>query len=164
MTAATLFDGGKTGSRRGPFAGLFGSAGSSTDSTVQRQATQVEPPAPDDGGGFGLQAYLRGLEQMIDRTERSHLTETLVEVTPREVQSLIEKSAKAKARYLALALDLADGEGLPEAKQIEALETARSRHEAMQNGLNVLLAELRRGQVRVAGVAPEPEPQRGAGG
>jgi hypothetical protein len=112
-----------------------------------------------------MRDYVRGLEQMIDRTEQSHINETLVEVTPREVQSLIEKAAKAKARYLALALDLADGEGLPEAKQVEALETARSRHEALQNGLTVLLAELRRGQVRVAGVAAGPEaPERAAGG
>ncbi len=155
MSAATLFDGGKIAAghaqaRRGGLVSLltggFGAA---------HEVPRVHPTPPRTAGQLAMRDYLRGLEQMIQRSEHAQIGETLVEVTPKEVQTLIEKSAKAKARYLAATLDLAEGEGLPEGKQIETLEQARERHDAMQRGLATLLGELRQGNVRVAGVAPD---------
>lgn len=156
MSAATLFDGGKLAGPNAPapkrgglvsfLAGGFGAA------QEVPQARQVPPP---HAGQLAMRDYVRGLERMIQRTEHAQIAETLVEVTPKEIQTLVEKSAKAKARYLAAALELAEGDGLPEGKQIETLEQARQRHEAMQQGLGALMDELRRGNVRVDGVAPD---------
>ena len=151
MTAATMFDGRRSGGGRGPFADLFASA----ERDAPADATAV--PAPADQPC--LSDYLRGLEQAAERCERTRIRETLVEVTPREINTVIEKAAKAKARYLAAVLDLAEADGLPESKQIEILEAARSRHEAMQAGVNALTAALRSGQIKVAGVMPEHWPQ-----
>ena len=53
---------------------------------------------------------------------------------------------------------LAEVEALPEAKQIETLETARQRHEAMQAGVEALTAALRAGHVKIAGVMPDAWP------
>jgi glycerol-3-phosphate O-acyltransferase len=158
MTAATIFDGG----RRRPFADLF--AGSESEAPNRQPAPLAEPQARPVGSGeprFGeasLADYLQALEQTMTRSERTQIRETLVEVTPREIQTVIEKAAKAKARYLAAVLDLAETGALPEAKQIETLETARLRHEAMQAGVAALTTALRAGQVKIAGVMPEAWP------
>jgi hypothetical protein len=158
MTAATIFDGG----RRRPFADLF--AGSEGEGPSRQPAPLAEPQARPTGGGeprfaeASLSDYLQALEQTVARSERTQIRETLVEVTPREIQTVIEKAAKAKARYLAAVLDLAEVEALPEAKQIETLETARLRHEAMQAGVQALTTALRAGQVKIAGVMPETWP------
>lgn len=97
-------------------------------------------------------AYLRGLEEVIRRTEREEVQETLVSVSPVEVQRLVRKAAKAKARYLAATLDTVEGDSLPDAAAIRALEAARERHEALEAGLQNLLAEMRRGNVDIAGI------------
>jgi hypothetical protein len=158
MTAATIFDGG----RRRPFADLF--AGSESEAPNRQPAPRAEPQARPVASGeprFGeasLADYLQALEQTMTRSERTQIRETLVEVTPREIQTVIEKAAKAKARYLAAVLDLAETGALPEAKQIETLETARLRHEAMQAGVKALTTALRAGQVKIAGVMPETWP------
>ena len=158
MTAATIFDGG----RRRPFADLF--AGSEGEAQSRQPAPLAEPQARPTGSGeprfaeASLSDYLQALEQTVARSERTQIRETLVEVTPREIQTVIEKAAKAKARYLAAVLDLAEVEALPEAKQIETLETARLRHEAMQAGVQALTTALRAGQVKIAGVMPETWP------
>ncbi|MBK1695901.1 hypothetical protein [Rhodovibrio salinarum] len=153
MTAATIFDGGRPGNRRRPFADLF------TASDREPEATAL--PRPDRPAEPTLSDYLHALEQTIQRAERTQIRETLVEVTPREVQRVIEKAAKAKARYLAATLDLAEVDGLPESKQIEMLEAARTRHEAMQAGVRDLMAALRTGHVKVAGVMPDGWPSAG---
>jgi hypothetical protein len=160
MTAATIFDGG----RRRPFADLFaGSDGEAEGPSRERARTPAdrrrpaEPGAPT-AGEASLGDYLQALEQAVARSERTQIRETLVEVTPREIQTVIEKAAKAKARYLAAVLDLAEVEALPEAKQIETLETARLRHEAMQAGVAALTAALRAGHVKIAGVMPDAWP------
>jgi len=152
MTAATLFDGGRSTGRRRPFADLF--AGEEGDGPA------AAAPLPSPAGAPRLSDYLDGLARAAERSECTQIRETLVEVTPREVQRVIEKAAKAKARYLAAVLDLAEAGALPEAKQLETLETARARHEAMQAGVAALTAALRAGQVKVAGVVPDrwPEP------
>ena len=162
MTAATIFDGG----RRRPFADLF-AGGESENAAPNRQSARSAEPriwATQTGepriGEASLSDYLQALEQTMTRSERTQIRETLVEVTPREIQTVIEKAAKAKARYLAAVLDLAEAEALPETKQIETLETARVRHEAMQAGLTALTTALRAGQVKIAGVMPEPWPGR----
>jgi hypothetical protein len=143
MTAATIFEGG----RRRPFADLFAgtdSAGPATPATVS-----------DPRGDPCLADFLSALERTRARCERSQIQDTLVEVTPREVQTVIDKAAKAKARYLAAVLELAEHDALPDSKQIETLETERTRHEAMQAGVTSLLAALRAGHVQVRGVAAD---------
>ncbi|MBK1667903.1 hypothetical protein CKO28_07625 [Rhodovibrio sodomensis] len=168
MTAATIFDGGRANGRRRPFADLFAgseherSAAPTMDGTggtradASRSGTtgtqRAYPNAPS------LSDYLHALDQTAARSERTQIRETLVEVTPREIQTVIEKAAKAKARYLAAVLDLAEVEALPEAKQIETLETARARHEAMQAGVAALTTALRAGQIKVADVIPDRWP------
>ena len=159
MTAATIFDGGRAGGRRRPFADLF--AGSDSDGPAAPGSTATEP-AFDRHGEPRLSDYLYALDQTVARSERTQIRETLVEVTPREIQTVIEKAAKAKARYLAAVLDLAETGALPEAKQIETLETARARQEAMQPGVAALTVALRAGQVKVAGVMPDALPGPGA--
>ncbi len=151
MTAATIFDGDRSGGGRRLFADLF--AGTERDAPADTTAM----PAPADQPC--LSDYLRGLEQAAERCERTQIRETLVEVTPREIHTVIEKAAKAKARYLTAVLDLAEADGLPESKQIEILEAARARHEAMQAGVNALTTALRAGQIKVAGVMPDHWPQ-----
>jgi len=154
MSAATLFEGGKVANghshgRRGSLVSFItGGFGAAQD------VPRVQPPHKH-AGQLAMRDYLRGLEQMIVRSEHAQIQQTLVQVTPAEVQALIDKSAKAKARYLAATLELAEGDGLPESKQVETLEHARERHEAMQTGVATLLAELRRGNVQVAGVVPD---------
>lgn len=164
MTAATIFDGGRAGGRRRPFADLF--AGSDSESDSDRPAARpgsASDPAVARVGEPGLSDYLYALDETVARSERTQIRETLVEVTPREIQTVIEKAAKAKARYLAAVLDLAETGALPEAKQIETLETARARHEAMQAGVAALTAALRAGQVKIAGVMPDALPGPGVG-
>lgn len=167
MTAATIFDGG----RRRPFADLFAGSESEAPAPSRQPTRPAEPlgrPTGTGEPGFGeakfgearLSDYLQALEQSMIRSECTQIRETLVEVTPREIQTVIEKAAKAKARYLAAVLDLAEAEALPEAKQIETLETARLRHEAMQAGVTALTTALRAGQVKIAGVTPETWPVR----
>lgn len=155
MSAATLFEGGKVSGtsngngRRGSLVSLltggFGAA---------EEVPQVQVPHRHTGQ-LAMRDYLRGVEQMIQRSDHAQINETLVEVTPKEVQALVEKSSKAKARYLAAALELTEMEGLPESNQVKNLEQARERYEAMQASVNALLSELKRGHVRVAGVAPD---------
>jgi hypothetical protein len=152
MSAATIFDGGRPNSRRRPFADLF-AGGESDDASAATHAPTAGPGEPPC-----LSAYLQGLERAIERAQRTQIRETLVEVSPREVQRVVEKAAKAKARYLALVLEMAEHDGLPEAKQIETLESARTRHEAMQAGVDALTAALRAGHVRVTGVVPDDWP------
>jgi hypothetical protein len=155
MSAATLFEAGKLvgGHRRGGFASLFSGGFGAAQEVPQVRALPRTSP-----GELAMRDYLRGVEQMIQRAEHAQISETLVEVTPKEIQTLVEKTAKAKARYLAATLDLAEGETLPEARNLEGLEQARQRMEEMQAGLDALLTELRRGRVKVAGVAPDAEP------
>lgn len=160
MTAATIFDGGRAGGRRRPFADLF--AGTDGDGPAAPATTPTDP-AFERVGEPRLSDYLYALDETVARSERTQIRETLVEVTPREIQTVIEKAAKAKARYLAAVLDLAETGALPEAKQIETLETARARHEALQAGVAALTAALRAGQVKVAGVMPDPWPGSNAG-
>lgn len=150
MTAATIFDGGRSPGRRRPFADLFAGSDSESPAPAPPQTAPIGDPTLSD--------YLQALQQTVERSERTQIRETLVEVTPREIQTVIEKAAKAKARYLAAVLDLAEVEMLPEAKQIETLETARARHEAMQAGVSALTAALRAGQIKVAGVARDHWP------
>jgi hypothetical protein len=160
MTAATIFDGG----RRRPFADLFAGSDSEPEGSSRDRARKAAPqlrPAEIGQPGLGeatLSDYLQALSQATARHERTQIRDTLVEVTPREIQTVIEKAAKAKARYLAAVLDLAEVEALPEAKQIETLETARLRHEAMQAGVQALTAAINAGHVKIAGVMPDGWP------
>lgn len=160
MTAATIFDGGREQGRRRPFADLFAGSESERPAAPARLQTSTSHTATGEArnGEPTLSDYLHALEQTVERSERTQIRETLVEVTPREIQKVVEKAAKAKARYLAAVLDLAEVEALPEARQIETLETARTRHEAMQAGVNALTAALRAGQVNVADVMPDRRP------
>jgi len=114
--------------------------------------TDAPPPGRSEHEALSRSDYLRRLEDVIRRTERTELDATVVEVTPREVQRLVRKAAKAKARYLAAALDAAEDDKLPDAATIKALNGARERHEVLESGLQSLLTELRRGSIAVAGL------------
>jgi len=116
-----------------------------TEHQRDSQATPASAP-------LGRSAYLRGLEEVIRRTEREEVQETLVSVSPAEVQTLVRKAAKAKARYLAAVLDTAEGESLPDSAAVKSMEAARERHEALEAGLQNLLAEMRRGSVDIQGI------------
>lgn len=157
MSAATLFEqsglDGRDAARHGRRGGLLslisGGFGASQE-VPEVQRPQIR------SAELGLNEYLRGVERMIERSERTQVNQTLVTVTPGEVQTLVDKAAKAKARYLAAALELADGHGLPDASTIKALDAARERHAALERSVQDLLAELRRGHIHVEGVADEP--------
>lgn len=119
-------------------------------------ATDAAPP-PRAHDPMTRSSYLRRLEEVIRRTEQAELDETVVEVSPKEVQRLVRKAAKAKARYIAATLDAAEDDKLPDAASIKALQAARERHEAMEAGLQSLLNELRRGNIAVAGIEDDPD-------
>ena len=113
---------------------------------------RAESEATPSSSPLGRSAYLRGLEEVIRRTEREEVQETLVSVSPAEVQTLVRKAAKAKARYLAAVLDTAEGDSLPDSAAVKSMEAARERHEALEAGLQNLLAEMRRGSVDIQGI------------
>lgn len=151
MAIATLYDHGKPGApsngRRSNLLSLLaGGFGASEDAPDVQQAAEYQAHE------LGLRDYLRGLELMIKRTERAQISRTLVTVTPKEIQALVEKTAKAKARYLAAALELGEGDVMPDSGDVKTLEAARERHEALEAGLRTLLGELRAGNVEVDGV------------
>jgi len=154
MTAATLFNPDRLTRRIGEKReALMTLIAGGFDAEVPQVAA---PPRP--GGqqtresGMTRGHYLRRLDELIQRTETAEIDRTLVSVSPEEIQALVEKTAKAKARYLANALDTASGETLPDPIAIEELETARQRHEALEAALRTLLSELRRGHVEIKGV------------
>ncbi len=173
MAVATLFDTERNGKSRkqgwlrSMLNGDFGA-----ESDLPRVTAPPRPPAegarrqrtapgghaetgtetPHAGAPLGRSAYLRGLEEVIRRTEREEVQETLVQVSPAEVQALVRKAAKAKARYLAAVLDTTEGEALPDSAAVKAMEAARERHEALEAGLQNLLAEMRRGNVDIQGI------------
>jgi hypothetical protein len=150
MTAATMFDGGRSGGRRRPFADLF----AGTDSDGPASSTAVPAPTREPS----LSDYQAALERTIERRERLEIRETLGTVNASELLALADKAAKAKARYLAIALELGEDDALPEAKQIEAVEHARHRHEAMQSALAALMDALSQADMRVAGAASAAAP------
>ncbi|RDD61715.1 hypothetical protein [Ferruginivarius sediminum] len=155
MAVATLFDNEKSTSpaqgRRGTLLSLLtGGFGAAEDAPDVQEAPAYRPYE------LGLRDYLRGLELMIQRTERAQISRTLVTVTPKEIQTLVEKTAKAKARYLAATLEIGDGEAMPDSTSIKAMEAARERHEALEAGLRTLLGELRAGNIQVDGVVDDP--------
>lgn len=154
MAIATVYDHGKSAgpsnNRRGNLLSLLaGGFGASEDAPDVQQAAAYRPHE------LGLRDYLRGLELMIKRSERAQISRTLVTVTPKEIQALVEKTAKAKARYLAAALELGEGDAMPDPADVKTLETARERHEALEAGLRTLLGELRAGNVEVDGVVDD---------
>jgi hypothetical protein len=154
MSAATLFEAGKFvgGHRRGGFVSLLTGGFGAAQEVPQVRALPRSTP-----GELSMRDYLRGLDRLIQQADQAQIGQTLVEVTPKEIQVLVEKTAKAKARYLAETLDLAEGETLPEAKHMDALAQSRARMEEMQAGLETLLNELRHGRIKVAGVAWRPD-------
>jgi hypothetical protein len=155
MSAATLFDGGRGNQRRRPFADLLGRDEEPAAAPHLMPAVgRAEGPRADDPAW---------LEEAVRRTARERCRETLGTVKPAELQALADKAAKAKARYLAMALDMGEGDALPEAKQIEALDHARKRHEAMQTALDALTDALGRGQMRVATIARPVAPAQSEG-
>jgi hypothetical protein len=180
MAVATLFETektrkpGKQSFFRSMIRGDFGAETDLPRVTAPPRPPQGEndaPATPNPGSGteapsrgsapLGRNAYLRGLEEVIRRTEREEVQDTLVSVSPTEVQKLVRKAAKAKARYLAAVLDGTDGEGLPDTAAVKSMEMARERHEALEAGLQNLLAEMRRGNVDIQGIdddAPHPSP------
>jgi hypothetical protein len=172
MAVATLFDSdkdGKSGKSSWVRSMLTGGFGAEADvprvaapprpaaETQERHheseaESQPTPSSTPSSAPLGRSAYLRGLEEVIRRTEREEVQETLVSVSPAEVQTLVRKAAKAKARYLAAVLDTAEGESLPDTAAVKSMEAARERHEALEAGLQNLLAEMRRGSVDIQGI------------
>jgi hypothetical protein len=170
MAVATLFDsdkGGKSSKNGWVRAMLNGGVGAEADlprfTMPPKPAAETEERHHDaerhresqdapSSAPLGRSAYLRGLEEVIRRTEREEVQETLVSVSPAEVQSLVRKAAKAKARYLAAVLDTAEGESLPDSGAVKSMEAARERHEALETGLQNLLAEMRRGSIDIQGI------------
>ena len=183
MAVATLFDterngkGRRSGWLRSMLGGGFGAesdlprvtapprpSGADTRRTATNGEARETPHADAQAGGaggaspLGRSAYLRGLEEVIRRTEREEVQETLVSVSPAEVQALVRKAAKAKARYLATVLDTVEGESLPDSAAVKSMEAARERHEALEAGLQNLLAEMRRGNVDIQGIDDDEHP------
>lgn len=162
MAVATLFDGerpeartsAKLNGRKSALLSLLSGSGPSESAGNDIPAFEPEPASPAPRR-LSLHEYLRGVDMMIRTTERAQINHTLVNVSPAEIQGLVDKTAKAKARYLASVLDAAANEGLPDAASVKAVEAARERHEALDTGLRALLEELRRGNVRVEGVGDE---------
>ncbi len=184
MAVATLFDTERNGKSRkqGWFRSMLsGGFGAETDlprvtapprpagdagpeTSPGEPSPGAEQPEADSHPGrasaapLGRSAYLRGLEEVIRRTEREEVQETLVSVSPAEVQALVRKAAKAKARYLAAVLDTTEGEALPDSAAVKSMEAARERHEALEAGLQNLLAEMRRGNVDIQGIDEDGHP------
>lgn len=152
MAVTSLFDGERNG-KRGTLMSLLSGGFGATEDAPDIPETDAAPRRSDDR--LRMQEYLRGLDMMIRSTERAQINQTLVKVSPHEVQALVEKAAKAKARYLASALDMGGGEGMPDTGATKALEAERQRHEELDAGLRALLDEMRRGNVQVEGVANE---------
>ncbi len=165
MSVATLFQidrnngGGKQGKDSGGGAGarlkslVLNGFGASEDVPEARLS---RPSVRRETGEMRLRDYLRGLETMIRRSDEAQIRQTLVSVSPSEVQALVDKTAKSKARYIAATLDLGNGDSLPDSGAIKMLEAERERHEALDSGLRMLLAELRAGHVKVEGVSNDP--------
>lgn len=174
MAVANLFDHEKSrkSNRQGFFrtmlSGEFGPAADIPRVTAPPRPASEGSEAPSRNAGaapergstapLGRSAYLRGLEEVVRRTEREEVQETLVSVSPTEVQKLVRKAAKAKARYLAAVLDTSEGDGLPDSASVKAMESARERHEALETGLQNLLAEMRRGNVDIKGIDDDGPP------
>ncbi|SDG44557.1 hypothetical protein SAMN05216241_11323 [Limimonas halophila] len=152
MAVTSLFDTERNG-KRGTLMSLLSGGFGATEDAPDIPETDAAPRRSDDR--LRMQEYLRGLDMMIRSTERAQINQTLVKVSPHEVQALVEKAAKAKARYLASALDMGNGEGMPDTGATKALEAERQRHAELDAGLRALLDEMRRGNVQVEGVADE---------
>lgn len=177
MSAATLFDPDRLGRRLNDkrdalLSMLTGGYGANEDlpeitappRPVKAPAEKTRQGTRDEGtqdgaadGSLSRGHYLRGLEEMIQRTERAEVDRTLGSVSPREVQAIVQKAAKAKARYLAAVLDVGDHDTLPDTADARTLEAARERHEALDAGVRALLAELREGNVKIKGVQDEAD-------
>jgi hypothetical protein len=164
MSVATLFqiDRGNRGEKRDKASA--GATGARLKSLMlngfgaSEDAPEARVPRPSvrrETGDMGLRDYLRGLETMVGRSDQAQIRQTLVSVSPSEVQALVDKTAKAKARYIAATLDLGNGESLPDSGAIKMLEAERERHEALESGLRMLIAELRAGHVKVDGVSDD---------
>lgn len=97
------------------------------------------------------------------RTERERCRETLGTVEPAEPQALADKAATTKARDLATALDVGDGDVLPEAKQIEALDPVHKRCAAMQTALDVPIEAFGRGHMHAANTVRPVAPVQSQG-
>jgi hypothetical protein len=156
MAVTSLFDTDKNGKRGTLMSLISGGFGASEDvpdfAEAQPQGAREQRSADDR---MRMQEYLRGLDMMIRSSERAKISETLVRVSPAEVQGLVDKTARAKARYLAAALDTGNSENMPDSGAVRSLEAERQRHEELEAGLRALLDEMRRGNVQVEGVADE---------
>lgn len=166
MSVATLFqmDRGNGNDKQGKAPGdspgarlkALVSSGFGASGEVPEAAAQPRPSVRRSNGEMSLRDYLRGLESMIRRSDQAQIRQTLMSVSPAEIQALVDKTAKAKARYVAATLDLANSDNLPDSGAIKMLEAERERHAALESGLRTLVSELRAGHVKVEGVSDDP--------
>lgn len=121
--------------------------GNRAEAAGDEQAAHAEPPA------LTLEQYLQGLQLMWRQAEDAGVGETLGSVSPREVQALVEKVAKARGRYLAEVLETAELAGVPDPSRTERLARLRHDCEELRRGLEALLGDIRAERVAVDGVA-----------
>jgi len=102
---------------------------------------------------ISMAQYLRELETVRQRHNRKEVRNSVLDVSSREVEGVMQLAAKLRGRYLAKLLDQAGGGGQPVSEaSIRELARWREMYEEVEKGIEILKTAMEEGDVSVQGV------------
>lgn len=102
--------------------------------------------------GMTSAMFARQIEERAKEEMARRMAHACGELSPDEVETLIQRTADMRARYYAALLETGASRGVPQKDQFAELEALRHWAEELESGLEHLKDRIARGEVRVRGV------------